>query len=134
MRGQTFVFTITPALTPGIITTHFPPLQHITTHPSISTDNPHHKMSQDQEIEALHNINKRLLKDQTSNLPAITLADGTKIQTGTIGALIQNIKLYDRICAGEEIEGQYGHQLYRPRVSSNVLWSQVSRRINSNSS
>lgn len=89
-------------------------------------------MSQDSEIEALHNINKRLLKDQTSNLPAITLADGTKIQTGTVGALIQNIKLYDRVCAGEEIDGEHSRDLYQPRVSSNILWSQVSRRINSN--
>ncbi|KAF2168359.1 hypothetical protein M409DRAFT_21111 [Zasmidium cellare ATCC 36951] len=68
-------------------------------------------MSQDQEIEALHDINKRLLKDQSSSLPAITLADGTKIQTGTVGALIQNIKLYDRVCAGEEIEGLTKDQL-----------------------
>lgn len=63
-------------------------------------------MSQDQEIEALHNINKRMLKDPSQSLPAITLADGTKVQTGTVGALIANIKLYDRICAGESIEGK----------------------------
>lgn len=37
----------------------------------------------------------------------MTLADGTKIQTGTVGALIQNIKLYDRVLAGEATEGEY---------------------------
>ncbi|KAF7193923.1 hypothetical protein HII31_04813 [Pseudocercospora fuligena] len=60
-------------------------------------------MSSDQNNQTLHEINKRLLKDPNESLPQITLADGTKIQTGTVGALMQNIKLYDHI-SKEQLE------------------------------
>ena len=62
-------------------------------------------MSQDLNTEALAKINKRFVADdQKDKLPAVTLPDGSKIQTGTLGALLQYIKMYDRLCAGEQIE------------------------------
>jgi hypothetical protein len=54
----------------------------------------------------LADVNNRIAAPGAS-FPVVKLADGSTIQTGTIGALLQNIKLYDRICAGEEIEGLY---------------------------
>ena len=64
-------------------------------------------MSTDQNLEALGRINQQTLigHDASQSLPVITLADGTKVQTGTVGTLIQNIKLYDRVCGGEHITG-----------------------------
>lgn len=35
-------------------------------------------------------------------MPVITLANGQKVQTGTIGALLVNIKTYDQIVAGQD--------------------------------
>ena len=62
-------------------------------------------MSSEQEsIKALAEVNHRFVA-KGENLPAVTLPDGSKVQTGTVGALIQNIKLYDRICAGATIHG-----------------------------
>ena len=62
--------------------------------------------SQDTSPEALYAINKKFISDDPSNsLPAVTLPDGSKVQTGTVGALLVNIKLYDRVCAGEMVEG-----------------------------
>lgn len=54
--------------------------------------------------DSLSDVNHRFVaKGET--LPAVTLPDGSKVQTGTVGALIQNIKVYDRVSAGERIEG-----------------------------
>lgn len=56
--------------------------------------------------DSLGDVNNRLVAHGES-FPVVTLKDGSKVQTGTIGALVQNIKLYDRIAAGEEIEGWF---------------------------
>jgi hypothetical protein len=40
------------------------------------------------------------------SLPAVSLPDGSMAQTGTVGALVQNIKAYDRVSVGEHIEGR----------------------------
>lgn len=32
-------------------------------------------------------------------MPVVTLPDGTKVQTGTVGALLVNIKAYDEVVA-----------------------------------
>lgn len=37
-----------------------------------------------------------------ANMPVITLADGSKVQTGKIGALLVNIKAYDKITSNQE--------------------------------
>lgn len=64
-------------------------------------------MPNDESLEQLQRFNQAALigHDTSQTLPAITLADGTKLQTGTVGTLIKNIKLYDRLCAGEDVEG-----------------------------
>jgi hypothetical protein len=58
---------------------------------------------------------------QGEKLPAVMLPDGTKVQTGTVGALLPNIKLYDRIIAGEVIEGE----LSVLTCSQRLFWSDV---------
>lgn len=40
-----------------------------------------------------------------SHLPAVSLPDGSKIQTGMIGALLHNIKAYDRVVGGNAKPG-----------------------------
>lgn len=42
--------------------------------------------------DALANLNSATLG---ANMPVITLPDGQKVQTGTVGALLVNIKKYD---------------------------------------
>lgn len=39
-----------------------------------------------------------------TSVPAVTLPGGSKIQTGTIGALLVNIREYDRIMAGPGVD------------------------------
>jgi hypothetical protein len=39
-----------------------------------------------------------------ASMPVVTLPDGSKIQTGTIGALLVNIREYDQIVAGHEVD------------------------------
>ena len=64
--------------------------------------------SQDESnLAALSEINNKFVT-QGQTLPAVTLPDGSKIQTGTVGALLMNIKLYDRVYAGESVEGEFG--------------------------
>ena len=56
--------------------------------------------------DSLSDVNHRFVaKGET--LPAVTLPDGSTVQTGTIGALIQNIKAYDLVSVGEHVEGLY---------------------------
>lgn len=37
-----------------------------------------------------------------ANMPVMTLADGRKVQTGTVGALLVNIKAYDNLVASKD--------------------------------
>lgn len=46
--------------------------------------------------DALAALNSKTLG---ANMPVITLADGSKVQTGTVGALLMNIKAYDNLAA-----------------------------------
>jgi hypothetical protein len=46
--------------------------------------------------DSLQNINSATLGAQ---MPVVTLPDGSKVQTGTVGALIVNIKTYDELVA-----------------------------------
>ena len=64
-------------------------------------------MSQDHRDAELAAINSLFIaKTEGNSLPAVTLPDGSKIQTGTVGGLMMNIKLYDRVVKGESIEGR----------------------------
>jgi hypothetical protein len=55
-------------------------------------------------LQQLSDINHQFVTEGQT-LPAVTLPDGSKVQTGTVGALLMNIKLYDRVCGGEMVEG-----------------------------
>ncbi|KAF2187134.1 hypothetical protein K469DRAFT_705693 [Zopfia rhizophila CBS 207.26] len=56
-------------------------------------------MSQDEQASSnLASINSATLG---VNMPIVTLPDGSKAQTGTVGALLVNIKAYDEL-AGQE--------------------------------
>ncbi|KAI8621454.1 hypothetical protein BC830DRAFT_1094060 [Chytriomyces sp. MP71] len=48
----------------------------------------------------LAEINSKILSSESAALPAVTLKDGTKVQTGTVATMLVNIKLYN--------EGQRG--------------------------
>ena len=43
----------------------------------------------------LQQINQKILKEGET-LPAVTLKDGTKVQTGTVATMLHNIKLYNQ--------------------------------------
>jgi hypothetical protein len=69
-------------------------------------------MSSGANLDALHAINRRALlgDDSQQNLPALTLADGSQIQTGTVGALLKNIRDYDQMLTKQQdvtAEGVY---------------------------
>ena len=55
------------------------------------------------ELAAINS--KFIAKTEGNTLPVVTLPDGSKIQTGTVGGLTVNIKLYDRVVKSEPIEG-----------------------------
>ena len=60
-------------------------------------------MSSSDNSKSLSDINNQFVtKGET--FPSVTMADGFKVQTGTVGALLINIKFYDRMCKGEAIE------------------------------
>lgn len=63
-------------------------------------------MASHQSNKGLAEINHQFVAKGES-LPEVALPDGTKIQTGTVGALLQNIKIYDRLCNGETVEGMF---------------------------
>ena len=76
--------------------------------------------SDEENIKALADVNRRFVAKGES-LPAVILPDGSKVQTGTVGALLRNIKLYDRICAGETIEGMNPNPVTACNLGINVL-------------
>ena len=41
-----------------------------------------------------------------ANMPVVTLPDGQKVQTGTVGALIINIKLYDELMGHSDFNNE----------------------------
>lgn len=41
-----------------------------------------------------------------TNMPVVTLPDGQKVQTGTVGALIINIKLYDELISQSNVDNE----------------------------
>lgn len=54
-------------------------------------------------MSSLESVNNKIAGSGQS-FPQVTLADGTKIQTGTIGALLHNIRLYDSLPESEVLE------------------------------
>lgn len=52
----------------------------------------------------LANINKKILADGES-LPAVTLKDGSKVQTGTVATMLHNVARYNEGARGDiEVE------------------------------
>lgn len=47
-------------------------------------------------MSSLASVNNKIARAGQS-FPEITLTDGTKVQTGTVGALLHNIRLYDAL-------------------------------------
>ncbi|KAJ3274693.1 hypothetical protein HDV01_002215 [Terramyces sp. JEL0728] len=43
----------------------------------------------------LKTINSKILAADSASLPAVTLADGTKVQTGTVATMLVNISKYN---------------------------------------
>ena len=41
-----------------------------------------------------------------TTMPVVTLPDGQRVQTGTVGALIINIKLYDELMSRPEVDNE----------------------------
>ncbi|PSN59630.1 hypothetical protein BS50DRAFT_579859 [Corynespora cassiicola Philippines] len=39
-----------------------------------------------------------------TTMPVVTLPDGSQVQTGTVGALLKNIKAYDQLVAQENVD------------------------------
>lgn len=39
-----------------------------------------------------------------TNMPVVTLPDGSKVQTGTVGALLINIREYDQLMHGSVVD------------------------------
>jgi hypothetical protein len=54
-------------------------------------------------MSSLASVNNKIAGDGQS-FPEIALADGTKVQTGTVGALLHNIRLYDALPEDATIE------------------------------
>jgi hypothetical protein len=71
-------------------------------------------MTSTQDAEALAAVNNRIASG--AGFPVVTLRDGSKIQTGTIGGLISNIKAYDQMMKGESIEGMLSCQ--NPQIAA----------------
>lgn len=62
-------------------------------------------MSAVENTEKLAKINEKIIADG-ERLPAVTLKDGSKVQTGTVATMLHNIQLYN---AGER--GQVEEEL-----------------------
>lgn len=52
------------------------------------------------DIQTLVDINRRIVADGEV-LPAVQLKDGTRVQTGTVAAMLHNIGLYNAGARGE---------------------------------
>ncbi|MCD6026946.1 MAG: hypothetical protein K0R08_1465 [Solimicrobium sp.] len=53
-----------------------------------------------ENTEQLGSINKKILA-VGADLPAVELADGSKVQTGTVATMLHNVKLYNDGTRGE---------------------------------
>lgn len=53
-----------------------------------------------QHTDELSTINRKILAEGES-LPAVHLKDGSKVQTGTVAAMLQNVALYNQGERGE---------------------------------
>ncbi|PJK04268.1 hypothetical protein CO612_06570 [Lysobacteraceae bacterium NML71-0210] len=50
--------------------------------------------SEDLHCEQLANINQKIIAE--GHLPSVTLKDGSRVQTGTVAALLHNINAYNQ--------------------------------------
>ncbi|MFW1798578.1 hypothetical protein ACG9YX_00810 [Acinetobacter nematophilus] len=57
-------------------------------------------MSSIQNLNELSNINQKIIQEGDV-LPAVTLKDGSKVQTGTVATMLHNIDLYNQGSRGE---------------------------------
>ncbi|ATZ62559.1 MULTISPECIES: hypothetical protein [Acinetobacter] len=57
-------------------------------------------MSSIQNSNQLSSINQKIIQEGEV-LPAVTLKDGTKVQTGTVATMLHNIDLYNQGLRGE---------------------------------
>ena len=57
-------------------------------------------MTKPKHNDPLKKVNQKIIAEGES-LPAVTLKDGSRVQTGTVATMLHNIKLYD---AGERGE------------------------------
>ena len=57
-------------------------------------------MSSIQNLNELSNINQKIIQEGEV-LPAVTLKDGSKVQTGTVATMLHNIDLYNQGSRGE---------------------------------
>ncbi|MFT0692964.1 hypothetical protein ACDX34_02375 [Acinetobacter bereziniae] len=57
-------------------------------------------MSSIQNSNQLSSINQKIIQ-KGEVLPAVTLKDGTKVQTGTVATMLHNIDLYNQGLRGE---------------------------------
>lgn len=53
-----------------------------------------------QNTGELAQVNQKILA-AGETLPAVTLGDGTKVQTGTVATMLHNVKLYDAGARGQ---------------------------------
>lgn len=51
-------------------------------------------------LDELARVNQKILA-AGETLPAVTLGDGTKVQTGTVATMLHNVKLYDAGARGQ---------------------------------
>lgn len=65
-----------------------------------------------ENTEQLGDINRRIVADGQA-LPAVQLKDGTRVQTGTVAAMLHNINRYN---AGERGEVEQALQLAVPTL------------------
>lgn len=72
--------------------------------------------------KTLQQVNDQLLGSGQS-FPEVTLSDGSKVQTGTFGACLANIRRYNR---GERGEVEDAIRLALPTLVSVVFWKSAS--------
>ena len=56
-------------------------------------------------MSSLASVNNKIGGDGES-FPEIALTDGSKVQTGTVGALLHNIRLYDALPEDSTVESE----------------------------